>query len=94
MGFAGSAARLYTWTEKLVWQETIAGNVTINITDEDGKPVNNAYVKITGPESHSGYTNSAGEITFFNLAPGNYVVTACARARLRRSVQTIDLALI
>ncbi|MGB9693889.1 MAG: carboxypeptidase-like regulatory domain-containing protein [Fervidobacterium sp.] len=76
MGFAGSAARLYAWTEKLVWQETIAGNVTIIVKDEDGNPINNAYVRITGPESNSGYTNSAGEITFFNLAPGNYVVTA------------------
>jgi hypothetical protein len=76
MGFAGSAARLYTWTEKLIWQETIAGNVAIKVKDEDGNPINNAYVKITGPESNSSYTNSAGEIVFINLAPGNYMVTA------------------
>jgi hypothetical protein len=76
MGFAGNAARLCKWTEKLIWQERIAGSLKVTVYDTQGKPINAAYIGILGPESRSGYTDSSGQITFNDLAPGQYTVTA------------------
>ncbi|MEM2738911.1 MAG: carboxypeptidase-like regulatory domain-containing protein, partial [Candidatus Bathyarchaeia archaeon] len=76
MGFAGSAARLYSWTEKLVWRERIAGSLRIIVKDTYGSAVNAAYVSISGPESRGGYTDSTGQITFSDLAPGQYTIVS------------------
>ncbi len=76
MGFAGTAARLYRWTEKLKWQEIIAGSLKIIVKGQDGTPLKDVYIIISGPESHNGYTNHNGELAFNNLSPGQYTITS------------------
>ena len=75
MGFAGSAARLYTWTEKLIWQERIAGKLQIIVRDDHGNRIHYVYISLTGPEQRDGYTNSNGQIIFSDLTPGEYTIT-------------------
>ncbi|MEM0103389.1 MAG: carboxypeptidase-like regulatory domain-containing protein [Candidatus Methanomethylicia archaeon] len=74
-GFAGSAARLYSWTEKLIWQERIAGTLRIIVKDASGNAISGVYVSASGRESRTGYTDFNGQITFTDLAPGQYTIT-------------------
>jgi hypothetical protein len=52
------------------------GRIDATISDSTGAVLPGVTVDISGPESHSGVTDTLGEVHFLNLAPGTYTVSA------------------
>ncbi|MCW4029021.1 MAG: carboxypeptidase regulatory-like domain-containing protein [Candidatus Bathyarchaeota archaeon] len=67
-------------------------DLTITITDPPPPvPVAGALVTIEGPETRSGYTDSNGKITFYNVQAGTYQVTVTAPGYISPEPQTLSL---
>ena len=49
--------------------------MVVTVRDANGYPIEGAHVSVSGPNSSSAYTNSAGQASFSNLKPGNYTIT-------------------
>jgi hypothetical protein len=53
-----------------------SGRIDASIADSTGAVLPGVTVDISGPQSHSAVTDTAGEVHFLNLAPGTYTVSA------------------
>src|SRR5579875_4052095 len=65
----------------LLGQTSTSGTVVGTITDPSGAVVPNASVQLVNTQTNAvlnTQTNSAGEYTFPNVAPGNYKITVSA----------------
>jgi PKD repeat protein len=57
---------------------TTANSLSITVYDPYYHPIYHAYVNAVGPESHDGYTDANGIVTFSNIRAGNYMVSVSA----------------
>lgn len=67
-----------------IYMETY--ELTLKVTDFQGRPISSVTVNLTGPVSRSGITNASGIVTFSRLLKGRYTIVASEISEAGRKV--------